>query len=298
MKICYIDESFGGRKGEIGVVANVMLDTTRMKKTKTQWNDLREDLSKILTTNLEEIHTTDLYIGCKQWEKVSRERRFSLIDHIIKYINERKHKILFTAIDINKLNDLQKDDKFAQMLNIKILQNTDKSINPYRLAALHIALCVQKLGVHEKKNKGDSLLIFDQKDNTIIDIIGNPPIWAHQYYLSETDYKKIKKQGFSLLPNIIDMPYLADSKKVLPINIADFYAYFITRYASLKEGIQKPNTSFDEIGQVTKWIQEMSISFVDDSNRWMARGRNECQELFYQIAPDALKTIKKDMIKK
>lgn len=294
MKICYIDESYDCKK-EIVVVAAIMFDMTRMKKTKTEWNELLQILSADLKEKLSEIHTTDLYRGLKEWECIDRNLRFKLIDAIINYINQRKHKILFTAIDLNKLKILQQKKPFKEMLEIKTLQNKDTSINIYRLAALHIALCIQKLNMNERNNKGDSLLIFDQNDNKIIDLIWNPPLWAHKYYLSKKEYKKILETGISFMPNIIDIPYHADSKRVLAINIADFYAYFLALYTSLKEGVQKPDSRFNEIEQVTQWVKRMSLSFVDDSNRWVTKGRNECEDLFYQIAPDSLKTIKKDM---
>lgn len=294
MKICYIDESYDKNKRFV-VVAAIMFDITRMKKTKTEWNALLTILSKHLEHNLEEIHTTDLYRGLNIWKKIPMKQRFKLIDEIIKYINERKHKILFSAVDSEKLSALEQNENFKKLLKCKGLYDSTAKIEIYRLAAIHLALCVQKLNMNEKNNKGDSLLIFDGKDNTIIDLIWNLPTWAHEYYLTGKEYKKITLTSSFHLPNIVDVPYHADSKKVLAINIADFYAYFLVLYTSLKEGIQKPDSRFDEIKQVTKWIQQMAISFVDDSNRWVMKGRNNCEDLFYQIAPDALKTIKKDM---
>lgn len=68
MKICYIDESYDKNKRFV-VVAAIMFDITRMKKTKTEWNALLTILSKHLEHNLEEIHTTDLYRGLNIWKK-------------------------------------------------------------------------------------------------------------------------------------------------------------------------------------------------------------------------------------
>lgn len=294
MKICYIDESVNKTQTQI-VVATIMIDALRMNKTKSDWAELRQTLSEKINIHLDEIHTTNLYRGLKEWESVSQSDRFQIIDDIVNYINGRKHKILFSAVDLNKLVKIKDTSQFASLLECDALKDKNSNLSIYKLACLHLALCVQKLNCHIDKNKGSFLLIFDHKDHTIIDLIWNPPNWAHQYYLSSCEYQKIEHQQYVRLPDIVDVPYHADSKRVLAINIADFYAYFICLYASLKNQTQKPDTRFNEMEYVTTLIKKMSISFVSDSNRWPTVGRNICQDLFYQIAPDGLLTLKKDM---
>ena len=72
MKICYIDES-SGDNSYIVVVA-VMIDTHRMKKTKEEFKEIKELLSIYIEHPLEEIHTTHLYRGLKEWKGIDKEK--------------------------------------------------------------------------------------------------------------------------------------------------------------------------------------------------------------------------------
>lgn len=58
MKFVYIDESGTGEE-PIGVMTGVIADSYRMRPTKAEWNDLLNELSRIIGREIEEIHTRD-----------------------------------------------------------------------------------------------------------------------------------------------------------------------------------------------------------------------------------------------
>ena len=287
MKICYIDES-SGDNSYIVVVA-VMIDTHRMKKTKEEFKEIKELLSIYIEHPLEEIHTTHLYRGLKEWKEIDKEKRHEIIREFVEYFNDRKHKILFTAIDKEKLDNVK--DKYSDLLkDDRLINKKDKEINLYRLACLHLALCIQKLNCNEKNNKGNTFVVCDKRDETISDLIWNPPDWINYYFYSPKEIKKIKKK--MSLDCIVDIPFFADSTKVLSICIADFYAYFISLYFSLKTGKHKQEYE-NELNNVEGIIKKMIPSIVEDSNRWSKNCKNIYQKFFYDIAPTELLNLKK-----
>ena len=91
---------------------------------------------------------------------------------------------------------------------------------------------------------------------------------------------------------IVDIPFFADSTKVLSICIADFYAYFISLYFSLKTGKHKQEYE-NELNNVEGIIKKMIPSIVEDSNRWSKNCKNIYQKFFYDIAPTELLNLKK-----
>ncbi len=83
----------------------------------------------------------------------------------------------------------------------------------------------------EEKNKGNTIFVFDDEhmeERDFKTFISDPPRWTDSYYSRE------RRQA--PLDEIIDVPYFADSKHVALLQVADFIAYFLRRYAEIREG--------------------------------------------------------------
>lgn len=111
----------------------------------------------------------------------------------------------------------------------------------WRHMAFHMTLSLQKYLQGFDKNKGNSVLIFDNKvsDQTAFTkLLLNPPSW------SDTYYKKAKKQ--EQLDQIVDVPHFVDSKQVGLIQLADFLCYFLRRHIEFSLALRPPKYQGEE----------------------------------------------------
>ena len=99
MEFVYIDES--GTGSELyAVMVGIIVDAQRMRPTKNDWKDL---LSTLIGEKIEEIHTRDFYSGNGKWRNLEGEKRAKIINAIFNWLRERKHNIVFTAVDKKNL---------------------------------------------------------------------------------------------------------------------------------------------------------------------------------------------------
>ena len=180
MQFVYIDESGLGDE-PIGVMVGVIADSHRMRVTKEHWNLLLTALSEIIGREISEIHTRDFYSGNSPWRELNGEQRPSIITAIFNWLSERRHSIVYTAV--NK-------EKFAAEFNTESEYNDIKSL--WRFMALHLVLALQKnFQGRKKKNKrkvnqsGHFVLVFDnesREEKRFTDLLLNAPDWTDQYY--------------------------------------------------------------------------------------------------------------------
>lgn len=98
MKLCYCDESGTGDE-PYAVMTGIIVDSQRMHKTKEHWNNLLDSLSRIIGKEVIELHTRDFYPGNGIWRGINGAQRAKIISLILEWLNERKHDIIFTAIE-------------------------------------------------------------------------------------------------------------------------------------------------------------------------------------------------------
>jgi hypothetical protein len=117
-------------------------------------------------------------------------------------------------------------------------------------------------------------------------------ILIHVYVLfwSDSYYSKGKKQ--TRLDQVIDVPYFGDSKEVSLIQVADFIAYFLRRYAEIKDGFL-PLRYPDEMDKVSGWIKILQNCSIPAASIYPSVGRCECSNLFYQHAPKSIRDLQR-----
>ena len=151
--------------------------------------------------------------------------------------------------------------------------------------AFHITLAVQRFSQPEKIPKGNTLLTFDNKreeEKKFIELVKNPPSWSEEYYN--------KEPNLSPLDQIIDIPHFADSKDIGLLQVADFVAFFLRRYAEVKGGIGKtPYT--DEASLLDGWIKKLCKCRIRNAHIYRKTKRNKAQELFYCYASPSIRVL-------
>lgn len=271
MKFAYIDESGTGDE-PYAVMAGVIIDAQRMRRTKDDWSALLIALSEIVDREVKEFHTRDFYAGNKPWRGLRGDKRAEIITAIFGWFEERRHHIIFSAIDKQRLADEFSDHHFTESLG-----------NLWKILASHFALSIQRAYQNQKSNKGNTVLIFDAHDKDekeFSELVLNPPEWTDTYY------NKGKKQ--KRLDQIIDVPHFVDSQHVGMIQLADCVSFFLRRNLELvnNEGEERYD---GEAEIVANWAGSIMERCTSISAIYPKRQRCEAAEYFYQLAPDTLK---------
>ena len=269
MKFCYVDESGTGSES-YAVMVGVIVDALRMRPTKADWDALLRRLEDIIERPLEEIHTRDFYAGNTPWRGIDGKQRARFIGSILDWIGDRKHSIVYCAVDKQKFySDFDQDPRFKDVQTL------------WRFMGLHLTLAIQKAHQSQTKNKGNTVLIFDNEEREctrFTDMILNPPAWTDSYY------SRGRKQD--ALDQIIDAPYFADSRDVPMLQVADFTVFFLRRHVELQSGDTERYAGEKEL--VAEWAAKIFERSVSSAAIYPKRARCECADMFYRYAPAAL----------
>jgi len=278
MQFVYVDESGIGDE-PIGVMVGVIADSHRMRVTKQEWNGLLSALSEIIRREISEIHTRDFYSGNSPWRDLDGHQRSAIIDAIFRWLHQRRHLIVYTAVDKSKFRDTFRDEPYFD--DVKTL---------WRLMALHLTLSLQKCyqGAPRGNNRtinptGHCVLIFDnenREEKRFTDLLLNAPDWTDSYYDKRPSQDKFCR--------IVDVPHFVDSKDVGLIQLADFICFFLRKYIELDLGYVEPAYD-DEIIKVTRWKDMILDRAIAKRYIYLSRGRCECADLFYRYAPENIR---------
>jgi len=267
MKFCYLDESGTGNE-PFAVMVGIIVDAQRMHVTKAHWHDLLTTLSNIVERDVKEIHTRDFYPGNSPWRGLSGEIRARIIAAIFNWLRDRRHKIVYSSVNKEEFFRDFAGEQWA--VEIGTL---------WRFMALHICLSIQRHHQSFERNKGHTVLVFDNEEreaSRFIELIRNPPAWTDTYYG--------RAQRQNRLNQIIDVPYFGDSQHVGLIQVADFVSFFLRRHIEIQEGAIPPRYA-DEAQLVQGWAEGALAQAIPKSKIYPSRGRCECASLFYRYAP-------------
>jgi hypothetical protein len=271
MKFIYIDESGTGNE-PFAVMIGIIADSFRMRPTKSDWKKFLKDLSVRCGKNFEEIHTKELYRGNGKWYGVDSNIRNQAIDDIIQWIKGRNHTLVYSSVNKELYHNNFKNETHSS--DIKSL---------WQLMAFHITLALQKAHQSYKKNKGNSILIFDNKvtdQKSFTCLLLNSPDWSDTYYSRKTKDEKLNQ--------IIDVPHFVDSKQVELIQLADFCCYFLRLYLEILYKKTKPEYD-TELEYLEKRVNEILSISIPKSHIYPQKGRCQSADLFYKYGVDKLK---------
>lgn len=277
MKFCYLDESGTGNE-PYAIMTGIVVDAARMHVTKYDWAILLSSLSSICKRKINEFHATDFYCGNSPWRNLNGAQRSAIISAIFEWLSDRKHRITFSGIDKALFLKEKKDNKKLEVFH-----------SIWCFLGLHQILTIQKAFQSYPKNKGNTVLIFDnevREQTHFAKLISSPPSWIYTYYCESGNPK-------NPLDQIIDVPYYGDSKEVHLIQIADLVSYLLRRYVEIFEGKSQPKYA-DERQKLETWIKEISKLSLPRSTRYPAVGRDESSDLFFRLSPASLRVLGKN----
>ena len=240
MKFCYVDESGLGDE-PILTMAGVIVDGHRMHVTKALWDEFLARLSEVCGRPIHEFHARDFYSGNGPWRAIGGLTRARVITAILDWVDRRRHKVTFTAI---------------QKVRFDAARGTNHHVRDcdslWRLAALHTVLAIQRAHQGIAKQKGHTLFVFDREpaeEPALSQLVRHPPGWTDDYYS--------RRPAQPQLDQIIDVPYFADSRPVLLIQVADLIAYLLRRYAEIQEGLGEARYA-DEPARLGEWAERIA----------------------------------------
>jgi hypothetical protein len=271
MKLCYCDETGTGEE-PYAVLLGVVVDASRMHVTKSEWASFLGTLSKKVGQDFQELHTRNFYSGSGFWKNLSGLQRSDVVDFFIDWFSERKHHVVFSAIDK------------TQHKTLKANGTVPKEIDTvWKAMGFHVALAMQKAFQGELRNKGNTIFVFDEevKEETRFQkLLLRPPAWSDSYY------GKLKKG--ERMCQLVDAPYFADSKNVSLLQVADFLAYFVRRYIEISEGVI-PEKYEGESGKVSSWFEKIKSRSIPYQSMYPKRNRCDTAELFWNLAPKCIR---------
>lgn len=273
MKLIYADES--GIGGEpFAVMAGIVVDTQRMHKTKAEWLTLLSELSAKTGRPVAEFHTKDFYPGNGIWRGMQGPERAEVMDLIGKWITERKHDIVVVACDAAEY--FKHRDAGSLPAEVASL---------WRFLATHFLLALQREHQTHDKNKGHSLIIFDEENTekeAIAQFVLSPPSWTDTYYG--------RKKKDVALNQIVDVPYFVDSKHAALVQTADYLAFVFRKYLELKSG--RVAERFDgEFAKIESWAQTLAERSITPASVYPEKGRCACAEMYFSRSPEQLRAL-------
>src|SRR5262249_27983598 len=135
---------------------------------------------------------------------------------------------------------------------------------PYVKGAIHIALATQRFNEGKKKNKGKTLLIFDEQtqfERKVEDLIGVPPDFLAGFYHDE---------GAVPLDQIIDTALFVQSHYSYFIQIADTIAFVSRRFVEL-ESFGAAEGYVGERARITAWFAIIRFQNLSRGRRFIRR---------------------------
>jgi hypothetical protein len=256
------------------VMAGIVVDASRMHLTKSHWSALLGELSDLAGRQLSELHTSEFYSGNGVWQGVDGETRSAVVRVILNWLTERKHHLVFAAVD---------KERFNSSVNAGNVHPEVRTI--WRFMGFHLILAIQRSLQSQAKNKGHTVFVFDNQhkhEKHFADLVNAPPAWSDSYY------RRAKNQ--ERLDQIVDVPYFGDSKQVALIQVADFFAYFLRRYIEVVDNFRQPRYT-DEQAKLSEWASNIAERVLQGSAIYPAKGRCACVSMFYDHAPPAARAL-------
>lgn len=270
MKFCYIDESASG-DGRVVVAVGVIVDGSRMHRTKSDWAELLQAMSERLGTPLREFKASDLYRGSGRWYGMAAQDRARVISDIITWLDSRRHRVAYSGILSSAFDGCERPER------------ADFG-DTWCAADAHLLLAVQRCHQRVRNNKGHTVLVLDQggHEGHLVEFVRRPPAWTDLYYG--------RGRAGDALNQLIDVPYFVDSEHAVLVQTADLFAYILRHHVELTD-LGADERYPGERRQVETWSRALAARSIR-SDLWPSIGRTDAHRLFLELAPPSLSRLR------
>jgi hypothetical protein len=232
MYFCYVDESgHCGTKHDpnqpVEVLVGVISDATKIHKTNREHANFLKTLLHHHNIEVSELKAAQIFRGRKEWNSVPADVRKQVFRDLLKWVNDRSCKLVVCPIHSEKYFELKAArDQFANRFYF-----------PYEAGAINVLLSLQRMKYGSQKNKGKTVVIFDEEgehDRRLIKILSEDLSYTDQFTQIELPRKKEKHAEIERLCQVIDIPFFSKSEHSQLIQIADLVAFVVSRYIQIK----------------------------------------------------------------
>jgi hypothetical protein len=232
MYFCYVDES--GHCGikfnpeqPVEVLVGVVSDATKIHKTNREHSNFLKELLNKHGVEISELKSAEIFRGRKEWGSVAPEVRKQVFKDLLKWVRNRSCKLIVCPIDSSKFFELKKQDhELAKKLHF-----------PYEAGSLNVLLSLQRMKYGSAKNKGKTVVIFDEEgehDKRLIRLLAEDLSFTDEFTQIQISNSKKKQEEIERLCQIVDIPFFSKSEHSQLIQIADLVAFVVSRYIQLK----------------------------------------------------------------
>jgi hypothetical protein len=256
MYICYIDES--GHCGKklnpeqpVEVLCGVLTDVTKLFKTQREHANLLQ-LLKDNGIPLSELKAADAYRGRKHWTGIEPGIRDTVFQGVFAWLNERSCRFIVCPIDTRKFFDLKASGC--------PLSNSFNA--PYEAGAINILLGIERIQASKKKNKGKTLVVFDEQnghDENMLRLLSGDLAFTDPY-TGYTPRPRARVQE-PRLQQVIDVPHFSKSHLSVLIQLADWAAFVVNRYLLLTV-YGEMESYVGELEKIEGWYQAVGGALV------------------------------------
>jgi len=263
MYFCYVDESgHCGTKFDpnqpVEVLVGVVSDASKIHKTNREHTNFLKDILNQHGIEITELKSAQIFRGRKEWSSVPPEERKKVFKALLKWINDRSCKLIVCPIDSKKYFELK--DAGHELAS--------KFHFPYEAGSLNILLSLQRLKYGSEKNKGKTIVIFDEErehDKRLIKLLTEDLSYTDVFTQIEIPKSKRKQAVLERLCQIVDIPFFSKSEHSQLIQIADLVAFVVSRYIQLKTFGLQPAFD-DEMQVIEEFYSGIKVSLVSASH--------------------------------
>jgi hypothetical protein len=270
VKFVYVDESGAADQGDVFVMAGVLVDAYKLRKYTSELDSLVTGFLSRHPGSPAEIKTKKLLEGKGGWSTIDAQERKTFITDVCEVAASCSKLIVFgmsfthfkTACEAGIF-------KFA----------CEKSY--WVLSGMYVAAAVQKKTQSLDRNKGLSVLIFDDNKggmSALSDALYESDSWFDGLYY--TGSKPLKQDG--RFDQIVNTAFAITSKHSSFIQVADVVAYVYRRSIELRSG--QPESYSGEATYI-----DGLVSTLESRREKLGRcAKTECAEFYKTISHQSL----------
>lgn len=230
MKFAYFDESGnqGAKGSDVFVMAGLLIDAYRFRKHTAEFDQIIKNLRDKHATSPKELKTKAFINGKDKWSKVDPDYRKKTLDKICKLATSCS-KIFALGLSFRNFFIAEKEEHEKLPFD-----------NYWVASAMFISSLIQKKMQKEKKNKGLTVLIFDDNKMDmpkVSDLLYRAPAWFDELYQQKSK-KSARRVWDPVKPEnrfdqIVDSAFAIKSEHSSLIQVSDAVSYVYRRHLEL-----------------------------------------------------------------
>jgi hypothetical protein len=273
MKFAFLDES-GKADSPVSGVTGIMVDEHRVHSARREWLSMLSTLTGLAGQPIAEFHMRDAYSGREEWRHCGIAHRARAINDILDWLSSKGHPILFSAT-LKSAFDMKASGgcHMATALGSRWVAE-----------AFHVALAINKSNRSMKRNKGKTVMVFDEGsgyERRLSELLVAPPGWSDAYYCRDGKEPALEQ--------IVDTSFFADSCHAPLIQLADTVAFILRRLAEICDA-GSPERFKGERQNLNGWVTKLEPSLHPSQHRYKKTGRCACADFYWDVAPPSLRT--------